>query len=109
MQCGKQPFGSNLCGFYACTFISRSDVYRTTWRELTKKTTQDFWTKGLDDLTFKKLVGAICRGVVEDVVLPTGHFFDPNSDLATNEDLWELRDWRNKLDMKDYMWDDIDL
>lgn len=100
MQCAKQPFGSNTCGFYVCEHLRSIVKYCSSWNQLKKaQSNQDF---NMRDPAFDQLVNDMCKCIMDDVVDREGKWFDPDSEMATNPKFASLCTWRDSLDMTDY-------
>lgn len=106
MQCAKQPYGSLLCGFYACEFLRACSKYSTSWRQLKKS--QQYWEKKkVDEKNHTQTVAEICKCIMDDCVDAEGKFFYAESELGSAEKYEKLCNWRTMLNMKDYTLPDI--
>ena len=101
MQCTKQPEGSLLCGYYACTYLRACEAYRRSWQLLKKSLA--WWKRSrVDHSTITQTISNICKFVTDECCYVDGKFFDTDSELATEEKYVKLRNCRTDLDMNDY-------
>ena len=106
MQCAKQPEGSVLCGYYACTYLRACGAYNRSWWQLKKSLA--WWKRSrVDHSTITQTVSDICKFVTDEYCYVDGKFFTADSQLATEEKYVKLRNWRTKLDMNDYKLPDL--
>lgn len=105
MQCAKQPFGSNMCGFYCCEHLRANIKYCSSWNQL--KNAVECRNHDMRDPEFKQLVADICKSIMDDVVDVDGKWFDVHSDMAMNPKYKSLCNWRGSLDMTDYLLPDV--
>jgi hypothetical protein len=101
MKCAKQPEGSVLCGYYTCEYLRAYERFSKSWRQLKKS--QRWWEREkIDHKTITRIVGDICKFVMDECCHVGGTFFYDESELGT-EKYVNLRHRRSDaLDMTDY-------
>lgn len=99
MQCGKQEFGSNACGLFACTYLSECRKFSNSWKELKAAVKGQNSLKTVP-LTMKDVKADICKFIIQNCVTQGEEFFDEQSDLAVLPEYEHLRKWRTPPDYK---------
>nr|BAX25092.1 hydroxyproline-rich glycoprotein -like [Oryza australiensis] len=91
--CYKQPPGTNLCGYYVCEMLRIYGRYTTKFEELTEVPVV---ANRFDDRTMLNLVADLCRFIRRDVCNHLGDFYDPESELTTDDKFKRLREWEKE-------------
>ena len=103
MHCAKQPEGSLLCGYYTCEYLISYGSYHQSWRQLKKSI--GWWRRSRVEIT--QIVSDICKFATNECCHIEEKFFNAESELAMDDKLVKLHNWRTDLNMNDYKLSDL--
>jgi hypothetical protein len=102
VQCHKQPYGSNLCGFYVCEYLRACKRFNSSYRQLKKDIKWWQSEEKMNHHNLSRTVADICKFVTDQCVHEGQQFFDETGPLALEDKFEDLRKWSSRLRMRDY-------